>query len=297
MIKHIVHIILLQVGFTFCLLAQQTTLHVVTQTIQKEWDWDRNKTLVINGENAIITVEAWDKNIVKTSTELIAKHPIKKVAERDVQAQKAIAKVERSTILIGNQLVLEKGSKKPESNLKAKFTVYAPTNCALRIKNRFGSIVVKGIKNTVEISSQFTKLNLEAVKGEVKLSSNFGDIIGQQLTGEVRIDANRSDVQLDHPSGNFVIAAKYGTVSIVEDKNRQFDLDIKGKKTNVVFIEPVLIAHNFRLATEFGEITLPTDNAFQFIENSQARKEVVLNRKGNASLISVALSFGDITFQ
>ncbi len=287
----------MQCTVVVCLTGQQTTLHVVTQTIQKEWDWEFHKTLVVNGENAIITVEAWDKNTVQTSTELIAKHPNKKIAERDVHAQKAIAQTTHSTILIGNQLVLEKGMKKPESNLKAKFTIYAPKNCALRIKNRFGSILVKGIKNTVEINSQFTKLNLEAVKGEVKLSSNFGDIIGQELTGDIKIDANRSDIQLDYPSGNFTIAAKYGTVTILEDKNRQFDLDIKGKKTNVVFIEPVLIAHNFRLATEFGEITLPTNNAFKFIENSQNRKEAILNRKGNVSLISVALSFGDITFQ
>jgi len=239
-------------------------LHVVTQTIQKEWDWQPDKPLIINGENAIITVEAWDKNSIQATTELIAKHPDKQIAERDVQAQKAIAKTTKRNFLIGNQLVLAQGTQKPESNLKAKITIYAPQNCALQIKNRFGSIEVKGIKNTVEINSQFTKLNLEAVKGAIKLSSNFGDIIGQQLTGNVTIDANRSDIQLDHPSGNFTIA---------------------------------VFAHNFRLATEFGEIRLPINTAFKFIENSAQRKEAILNRKGNVSQISVALSFGDITFQ
>ena len=288
---------LLQCLIVYCLNAQETTLHVVTQTIQKEWDWQPDKTLVLNGENAIITIEAWDKKTIQSTTELIAKHPDKKVAQRDVKAQKAIGETTKRTILLGNQLVLEKGMEKPASNLKAKFTIYAPKNCALRIKNRFGSIDIKGIKNTVTINSQFTKLNLEEVKGEINLSSNFGDIIGQQLTGEVKIDANRSDIQLDHPSGNFVIAAKYGLVTILEDKNRQFDLDIKGKKTNVIFIEPVLFAHNFRLATEFGEITVPMNAAFKFLENSQQRKEAILNRKGNASQISVVLSFGDITFQ
>ncbi len=297
MIKKYSHLILLQLIVVTGIIAQKTTLQVVTQTIQKEWAWQLDQTLVISGENAIIKVEAWDKNSIQTTTELIAKHPDKKIAERDVQAQKAIAKTTKRTILIGNQLVLEQGMEKPESNLKAKFTIYAPKNCALRIKNRFGSIEVIGIKNTVEINSQFTKLNLKEVKGKVELSSNFGDIIGEQLTGEVKINANRSDILLDQPSGNFVIAAKYGTVTILEDKNRQFDLDIKGKKTNVIFIEPILFAHNFRLATEFGEITLPLNTAFKFIENSQQRKEAILNRKGNASHISVALSFGDITFQ
>ncbi len=297
MIKKYIHLILLQLLVVSGIFAQKTTLQVVTQTIQKEWAWQLDKTLVINGENAIITIEAWDKNSIQATTELIAKHPDQQIAERDVQAQKAIAKTTKRSIILGNQLVLEQGAPKQESNLKAKFTIYAPKNCALRIKNRFGSIDIKGIKNTVEINSQFTKLNLQDIKGKVELSSNFGDIIGQQLTGEVRIDANRSDIQLDHPSGNFVIAAKYGTVTIIEDKNRQFDLDIKGKKTNVIFIEPVLFAHNFRLATEFGEITLPMNTAFRFIENSQQRKEAILNRQGNASQISVALSFGDITFQ
>ena len=294
--KHL-YLILLHLLFFTSSIAQKTTLHVVTQTVQKEWDWQPDKTLVINGENAIIIVEAWDKNKVQASTELIAKHPDKKIAERDVVVQRVIAETTRRTFLLGNQLVLEKGMDKPEANLKAKFTIYVPQSCALRIKNRFGSIEVKGIKNTVEINSQFTKLNLADVKGEIKLSSNFGDILGQQLTGNVTIDANRSDIQLDHPSGNFTIAAKYGTVTVLETENRHFDLDIKGKKTNVVFIEPVLLAHNFRLATEFGEIRVPANAAFEFIENSQQRKEVVLNRAGNASQVSVALSYGNITFQ
>ena len=279
------------------IIAQKTTLQVVTQTIQKEWTWQLNQTLMINGENAIIKVEAWDKNSIQSTTELIAKHPDRKIAERDLQVQKAIAKTTKGTILIGNQLVLEEGMQKPKSNLKAKFTIYVPENCALRIKNRFGSIEIKGIKNTVEINSQFTKIYLQKVKGKMELSSNFGDILGQQLTGKIKIDANRSDIQLDQPSGNFVIAAKYGAITIVEDKNRQFDLDIKGKKINVIFIEPVLFAHNFRLATEFGEITLPMNTAFKFIENSQQRKEAILNRKSNTSQISVTLSFGDIIFQ
>ena len=90
---------------------------------------------------------------------------------------------------------------------------------------------------------------------QVKLSSNFGDIIGQQLTGNVSIDANRSDIQLDHPSGNFTIAAKYGTVTILEDKNRQFDLDIKGKKTNVVFIEPVLSLSYIKFPLNYSQLT------------------------------------------
>ena len=290
-------LLLLQTWFIVDLTAQQTTLHVVTQTIQKEWYWQPNKLLIINGENAIITVKTWDKKSIQVTAETIAKHPDKSIAERDIKAQKIITEYSSKSLVLGNQLVLKKGMAKPISNLKATFTIYAPENCALRIKNRFGEIDIEGIKNTVSINSQFTKLNLTAVKGKINLSSNFGDIIGRELTGQVTIDANRSDIQLDYPSGNFKIDAKYGMVTILEDKKRQFDLDIKGNKANVIFIEPSLFAHNFRLATEFGEINVPTASAFKFIENSKQRKEAVLHKTGNASQISVALSFGDITFQ
>lgn len=290
-------LLLLQIWFIVDLTAQQTTLHVVTQTIQKEWDWQPNKLLIINGENAIITVKVWDKNSIQATAELIAKHPQKSIAERDIQAQKIITEYSSKSIVLGNQLILTKGMEKPKSNLKAAFTIYTPADCALRIKNRFGQIDIEGIQNTVSINSQFTKLNLKDIKGKINLTSNFGDIIGLELTGQVAIDANRSDIQLDKPSGNFKIKAKYGIVTILEDKTRQFDLDIKGNKANVIFIDPVLIAHNFRLATEFGEINVPSSAAFKFIENSKQRKEAVLNKIGNASQISVALSFGDITFQ
>jgi len=287
----------LQMWIVAGLTAQQTTLHVVTQTIEKEWEWEPNKLLIINGENAIITVKTWDKNKIQVKAETIAKHPQKRIAERDIKAQKVIAEYNSKSIVLGNQLVLKKGMVKPESNLKAAFTIFTPADCALRIKNRFGQIDIEGIKNTVSINSQFTKLNLKDIKGEINLTSNFGDILGEELTGHVTIDANRSDIQLDQPSGSFRIKAKYGLVSILEDKTRQFDLDIKGNKANVIFIDPVLIAHNFRLATEFGEINVPSSAAFKFIENSKQRKEAVLHKVGNASQISVALSFGDITVQ
>lgn len=296
-IKQYACLLLFQIWVIAGLSAQQTTLHVVTQTIQKEWVWLPNKVLIVNGENAVVTIKTWEKNRIQATAKLIAKHPQKSIAERDVKAQKLIAENNTKSVLLGNQLVLGKGVTKPESNLKAAFTIYVPAICAVRIKNRFGSIEVEGIKNTVTINSQFTKLNLQAVKGKINLTSNFGDINGTQLTGEVTIDANRSDIQLDHPSGNFKINAKYGLVTILEDKTRQFDLDIKGNKANVIFIEPSLYAHNFSLATEFGEINVPSSAAFRFIENSKQRKEAVLHKKGNASQISVALSFGDITFQ
>jgi len=296
-IKQYTCLLLFQIWMLVGLTAQQTTLHVVTQTIQKEWYWQPNKLLIINGENAIITIKIWDKNKVQVTTETIAKHPQKNIAERDIKAQKIITKYNSKSLLLGNQLVLEKGMAKPESNLKATFTIFTPADCALRIKNRFGQIDIEGIKNTVSINSQFTKLNLKDIKGEINLTSNFGDIIGHELTGQVIIDANRSDIQLDQPSGNFKIKAKYGIVTILEDKKRQFDIDIKGNKANVIFIDPVLIAHNFRLATEFGEINVPSSAAFKFIENSKQRKEAILHKTENASQISVALSFGDITFQ
>lgn len=296
-IKQYTCLLLFQIWIMVGLTAQQTTLHVVTQTIQKEWDWKPNKTLIINGENAIINIKTWDKNSVQATAELIAKHPQKSIAEKDVRAQKIIAENSKKSILLGNQLVLTKGMTKPESNLKASFTIYVPANCALRIKNKFGQIDIEGIRNTVFINSQFTKLNLKGVKGKINLTSNFGDIIGQKLTGQVIIDANRSDIQLDQPSGNFKIKAKYGIVTILENKTRQFDLDIQGNKANVIFIDPVLLAHNFRLATEFGEINVPSSAAFKFIKNSKQRKEAILHKIGNPSKISVALSFGDITFQ
>lgn len=289
--------LLLQIWIISSLAAQQTTLHVVTQTIQKEWYWHPNKLLIINGENATIDIKVWGKNSIQLTAETIAKHPDKRIAERDIQAQKIITKYSMKSILLGNQLVLEKGMAKPESNLKAAFTIYVPAVCALRIKNRFGQINIEGIQNTVSITSQFTKLNLKDIKGKINLSSNFGDILGQELTGEITIDANRSDIRLDHPSGNFRIKAKYGIVTILENKERQFDLDIKGNKANVIFIDPILLAHNFRLATEYGEINVPRSAAFKFVENSKQRKEAVLHKIGNASQISVALSFGDITFQ
>ena len=272
-------------------------MHVATKTIEKEWIWNPSKVLHIKGENANIVVKAWEERTIKSTIEFIAKHPDKNRASSDLKTLKATLENKVKIYELSNQLAIENGMEKPVSMLKVKYTIYVPKKCALLIKNRFGSIEIVGLQNKVQINSQFTKLDLKEVKGEIELVTNFGDIIGEQLTGAVHIDANRSDIQLNHPSGNFRVKTKYGRVTILEDKDRFFDLDIKGNKANVLFLKPILIAHNFKLATEYGEIEVPEFSNFRFIENSKSRKEVILQKTNIASLISVNLFYGDITFQ
>ncbi|MEM6320296.1 MAG: hypothetical protein AAF960_21690 [Bacteroidota bacterium] len=277
--------------------AQQLTLQVVTKTIEKQWEWQPNKLLKINGANAQITVEGWDKNTIAATIELIAKHTERTTAERDVLAQKVIIETTNKLFLLGNQIVLEEGQQKPVSNLKAVYTIYVPRECSVEINNKFGKVELRGIKSKVRINGQFTNVDLKKINGKIVVGSNFGDIVGQQLTGKVTIDANRSDVQLEQPSGDFIIKTQRGSVTILEDQNRQFDLSVKGQRANVVFIEPVLLAHNFHLTTEFGEINLPPSSAFELTETSTNRKEAVLARGRNATQISVVLSHGDITLK
>jgi len=279
---------------TFYGWGQKTTFQVVTKTIEETNNWNEKQTLEINGENAIIHISTWDQPRIKTTIELIAKHPEKAIAEKDVEVLQYSISSQKRRISISNYLAISKSTTKPSSTLKTKMTLIIPKNCPLSVQNNFGSIHIEGLKQRLKIDSRFTNISIKKLKGELKINSHLGEISGKDIIANTTITSNRSKVYFEQLSGNIDINAKYGTIQIAEDPAYSYQLNIKGNKSNVTILNAQPTLNAYDLTTSFGSITTHQQNSFDVILDSDTLKQIHAIPSSATSNISIALDYGDI---
>jgi len=273
---------------------QKTTFQVVTKTIEETNNWSYKQTLEINGENAIIHISTWDQPKIKTTIELIAKHPDKEVAEKDLEALQFNISSQKKRFSISNYLSISKSNAKPSSTLKTKMTLIIPKNCPLSVKNNFGSIHIEGLKQRLKIDSRFTNITIEKLKGPLDINSHLGEIYGKDINSNLTITSNRSKIYFEQLSGNIDINAKYGIIQIVEDAAYAYDLNITGDKSNVTILNAKPTLNAYDLKTSFGSITTHKQNSFNVIMDTDTLKQIHAIPIVSTSNISIKLDYGDI---
>ena len=80
----------------------QETLQVVTKSIDKTFD--RSQNLKIEGEKADIELMVWEGDKIKINIELIAKHPDRKTALKDLEMLKYVADKFGNEVILRNYL-------------------------------------------------------------------------------------------------------------------------------------------------------------------------------------------------
>ena len=249
----------------------------------------------IEGEKAEIKVETWDKNEVKVLTEIIAKHPNKKVAEKDLDLMEYSAEQHGSNIYFRNYV--SKNSK-PESELKAIYTITLPADCPVYLKNNFGITNVSNLTKSLQIHSEFSKILLENLRGDIDVNSRFGDISGHKIDGNVNFTTRRSDITLHEIKGNWNINAQYGVMKFFTNPSPELlTMNINAEKSDVYFFDPQPKYYGYTLTAHYGNISVPNDLKFNYLENSNQLKKAVFSSKIGQSNISIKISFGDITIR
>ena len=285
---------------TFCLFLavanSQTTLHVVSKHIHKTFPYENGIEVNIEGEKAEIKVETWDKNEVMVLTELIAKHPEKKTAEKDLELMTYSAEQHGNDLYFRNYL--SKKNKKPESELKAIYTITLPADCPVYLKNNFGLTDVSNLTNSLKIHSEFSKILLENLRGRIGVNSRFGDITGSRIDGDVNFTTRRSDITLKEIKGNWNINAQYGVMKLFTNPSPELlTMNINAEKSDVYFFDPEPKFYGYTLTAHYGNIVFPNDLKFNFLENTNQLKKAIFSSQMGNSNISIKISFGDITIR
>jgi len=273
----------------------QTAMQVVTKVIEKTIPYKNGYEVNIEGDKAEILVETWEKNEVKVLIELISKHPDKSIAERDLKAMKYAADQHGDNLYFRNYISVPEGSKQPESDLKAIYTITLPADCPVYLKNHFGLTNVSNLTNALRIQSEFSKIWLENLRGRIGINTRFGDVEGKYIDGDVSINSRRSDITLHEIRGNWDINSYYGIIKLFTDPNQNLlSLNIDAEKSDVYFFDPFPSVYGYTLTAHYGNISVPNELKFNYLENSkQLKKAIFSSRVANGS-VSIKISFGDI---
>lgn len=277
-------------------LRAQTPLQVVTKTIQQTLPYSPGYEVNIEGEKAEIIVMTWDKNSVQIILELVAKHPDKKIAERDLTAMKYSIDQHGKMIYFRNYISPNIGQPKPESQIKAIYTVHLPEDCPVYVKNIFGNATISNLNNLLRLQSEYGKIFLEDLSGTLFIQTRFGDIFGERIGGNLQIDARRSDITLREISGSCDIKATYGIIKLFSDESL-LKLNIEAEKSDVYFFDPHPTAYGYALTAHYGSITVPTDLKMNYLENTSTMKRATFKPAREMASISVKISFGDIVIR
>lgn len=270
----------------------QTTLKVVTETIEKTFDYKKGDEVNIEGEKADVSIESWRKNKVFIKIELISKNADKKVAKSDLKYLKYEVRRIKNKIYIRN-FRSEKGAK---SSLSVKYTIYLPEECPVYLKNHFGVASISNLSNKLRINSQFSKIDLVNIQGLMEVTTRFGDIIGERLNGRMSINARRSNIMLSDIKGHYDIQAQYGMIKIFSD-DELLDLKIDAEKADVFLFSTNPAIFGYALTSKQGNINLPEYFEVKELENTQILKQVEVRpvQQEYYHNITIRVTFGDIT--
>jgi hypothetical protein len=279
-------------------LAAQTSMQVVTKTIEKTLPYKNGNEVNIEGEKAEIQVETWSKNEVKVLVELIAKHPNRKTAEADLNRMVYSSEQHGNNIYFRNYISTDKNGKKPESDLKAIYTITLPADCPMYLKNSYGLAHVSNLSRALKIHSEFSKIDLENLRGQIGITTRFGDIEGRQIDGNVTINSRRSDIELHDIKGTWNINAQYGILKFFTNPSPELlSLNIDAEKSDVYFFDPKPSFYGYTLTAHYGTISVPQDLKFNYLENTSQLKKAIFSSKIGSSNISIKISFGDIVIR
>ncbi|MDZ4683350.1 MAG: hypothetical protein SH848_18985 [Saprospiraceae bacterium] len=277
-------------------IAQTIKVQVITKKIEKNFHYKEGYEVNIEGEKAEVNIQTWEKKEIQVVMELIAKHPDKAVAERDLELMKHLAQRVKNKIYLRNYLssVEGKGKSEPEAYLSVKYTITLPGECPVYLKNIFGAANISSLTNRLRVNSEFSRIGLQNLKGSVEIKTRFGDLIGQNLDGWFNIQSRRSDLTLQNISGRFNIQAQYGTIRLFANDDLA-DLRLDAEKSEVWFYHPNPQFVGYSLSARGSEVNLPSriDAHWLALDNGERKITFSPNREYYPK-VSIRITFGNL---
>lgn len=87
-------------------LSGQTTLHVVTKTIEHEYAFNQTDNLIIRAEKGVIDIQPWQENKVKVVTKIIVKNKDLKTAKKELEYIHWTPYQKNTVLQLSNNIIL-----------------------------------------------------------------------------------------------------------------------------------------------------------------------------------------------
>jgi hypothetical protein len=293
--RYTAQIILLLWGFLIGinLARAQGTLQVASKTFERIVGAPAVRTLHINAEKADIELIAWEKPGISVVIELSARHPDKNTATQDLAKLQYVADRNGKDYFLRNFISLKEGESKPLSNLKTRYVIYLPAACAVNLKNTFGTIIMKGLTNNINLKADFCTTKLINLKGRGVLETNFGEINGDEISGSFSFTSDHTNMHLAGIGGAIKMRAVYGNVEIYPS-SALTSLAIQSRKAVVTLLTKNWQLFDYTINGAYATMKLP--NGFKWKRNTTEFKDAFFS-KNQLVNVDINAEFGNVTIK
>lgn len=273
----------------------QMPVQVVTRVVEKELPYADGQRVRLTAQKADIMLKGWNRPTISVKLRLVAKHPDKATAEREVAYHQYVLQAEKGQIELSNRFVIPQRAGKLQSQLKAIYEVNLPAKALLTLTNSFGDIQLSDLSGDINLTIEFGKLTLEDVSGKVAISSSYGDINGRNMAAVLMLKAEKADVTLRELGGSATLQSRYGKLTILPAGTLDA-LKIDAARTEILVSVNRLSDFRFDVISTFADIRVPPEAIDQL--SKYGSKQVFGNQPpGRKPDIRIQNSYSPITIQ
>ena len=271
-----------------CPVLAQQKVQVVTKTIKQDLKTLLDSGIVVQGKKASVEVTGWNKDYIQVQMDLIAKHPQRKVAEKELRyIQYAITKTKDHYVL-KNLFYADKGSTKVRSNLSVVYKIFVPADQRVVIRNDYGSMDLRNLYGNLDIESKFSEVSLDRFFGRMTAYLDYCELEGTNVDGLLRFDTRKTDISLDAFAGDVRIKNYLGKLDLSPSSMLR-SLDVKSRNGKVSLTVNSLDAFNYDVLVNSSFISLPEGKS-GLVEVDELLKESAFRLRNDVGKANITIT-------
>jgi len=280
--------------FTTLALAQ-SPLQVVTKTIEKELTYADGQRVVLTAQKADVQIKGWSRTTVLVRLKLIAKHPEREVAERELSYLQYTLQPRDRLIELSNRFVIPQRAGTVKGNLKAIYEIWVPTRCPVVLSNTFGDVMLADLGNEVSVKLEFGKLTAQNLTGKVTVTSEYGDIEATNIQGNLSIKAEKAEIGLRQLGGLCTVQSHYGKLQILPDAALSA-LTVQATRTEILLYPRRMDDFQYDVENAYSSIHVP-DGYTEHLSQAIIKRRFKYQPSPRKPIISIANSYSPIVVQ
>ncbi|WP_375443920.1 DUF4097 family beta strand repeat-containing protein [uncultured Fibrella sp.] len=235
----------------------QTPVQVVTKVVEKDLPYTDGQTIRLNAQKADVQVRAWNRSTVSIRLRLVARHPDRAVADREVAYHQYTLQATGNVLELSNRIAVPAGAGKVQSQVKAIYEVNVPEKALLSITNSFGDITLRGLSGEVTLTFEFGKLTLDDIAGKLTVTSSYGDIDARNLDAVLTLKAEKADVSLRDLGGTCRISSHYGKLLLQLNPQSLKALSVDAARAETTIQTRSITDFRYDVIATYADIRVP----------------------------------------
>jgi phage gp45-like len=235
----------------------QTTLHVLTRHIEKEFDFYPSDKLIVAAERGVVHIRKSNDGKVKINLRIVAKNQDQDVARKELDyIQYSMTKAGKEVVLTNSILLPSKiKSEDISSIIRAEYEIFIPDKSNISIKNSFGILQIHTLDVSMDADLEYCDISLSQITGNIKLEVNVGDIQCMNSLVNATFNTNYANISLNNVSGNLTLTTQNGSLHANLNGNLSL-LDIRANRTEIMLVNRECKPYKLSLKSDYALVNI-----------------------------------------